>query len=61
MIGGSLAVRHQNQEILHDWSQSPSSPPAIQWAAFYSDVKHEVLPVISGHRLTLTYNLFLAP
>ncbi|PIA93152.1 hypothetical protein CB0940_05228 [Cercospora beticola] len=68
--GGALAVRHQGHEIVHDWSSSSSSndndnaqqtAPSIHWAAFYSDCEHEVLPVTSGHRLTLTYNLFLAP
>ncbi len=38
-----------------DWS---SSPKTTQWAAFYSDVEHEVFPVTSGHRFTLTYNLY---
>ena len=28
------------------------------WAAFFSDVEHEVLPVTSGYRVTLTYNLY---
>ena len=27
----------------------------IKWAAFYSDVEHEILPVTEGHRVTLTY------
>jgi hypothetical protein len=30
---------------------------AMQWAAFYSDSEHEVLPVTDGYRITLTYNL----
>ncbi|KAK3722688.1 hypothetical protein LTR37_002259 [Vermiconidia calcicola] len=61
--GGALAVRHHGQEIVHDWAQraSGSQNPAIKWAAFYSDCEHEVLEVTSGHRITLTYNLFLAP
>ncbi|KAK4224834.1 putative 2og-fe oxygenase family protein [Podospora fimiseda] len=35
--------------------------PSIQWAAFYSDCTHQVHPVTSGHRLTLTYNLYAVP
>ncbi|KAH7386267.1 hypothetical protein BKA64DRAFT_645840 [Cadophora sp. MPI-SDFR-AT-0126] len=31
----------------------------IRWAAFYSDCEHEVLEVTSGHRVTLTYNLYV--
>jgi hypothetical protein len=30
---------------------------SLQWAAFYSDSEHEVLPVTDGYRITLTYNL----
>ncbi|KAK3706750.1 hypothetical protein LTR37_012595 [Vermiconidia calcicola] len=61
--GGALAVRHLGQEIIHDWSKTTfaTQEPRVQWAAFYSDCEHEVLEVTSGHRITLTYNLFLAP
>ena len=60
--GGALAVRHHGREIAHDWSVASSgNEPAIHWAAFYSDCQHEVLEVTAGHRITLTYNLFLAP
>ena len=30
----------------------------IQWAAFFSDVEHEIFPVTAGHCVTLTYNLY---
>ncbi|KAI8612013.1 hypothetical protein BC830DRAFT_1049391, partial [Chytriomyces sp. MP71] len=33
----------------------------IQWAAFFSDCPHEISPVTSGHRITITYNLFRKP
>ncbi|KAF4450398.1 2og-fe oxygenase family [Fusarium albosuccineum] len=59
--GGTLEVRHGDQTISFDWaSSSGSSNSSIQWAAFYSDCEHEVLPVTSGHRITLTYNLYIA-
>jgi len=32
--------------------------PTIGYVMFFSDVEHEVAPVISGHRVTLTYNLY---
>ncbi|KZV90430.1 hypothetical protein EXIGLDRAFT_121128, partial [Exidia glandulosa HHB12029] len=35
-------------------------PNQVSWVAFYSDVEHEVLPVQSGYRITLTYNLYFA-
>ncbi|KAI6896541.1 hypothetical protein KC334_g10841, partial [Hortaea werneckii] len=39
----------------------PRTTPAINWTAFYSDCAHEVRPIHTGHRLTLTYNLYLSP
>lgn len=57
--GGALAVRHQGQEVVHDLSSKDDT--AIHWAAFYSDCEHEVTKVTKGHRITLTYNLYLAP
>jgi hypothetical protein len=53
--GGELVVRHDGREVQFDWSKDSN---AIQWAAFYSDCEHEVLPVTSGYRVTLTYNLY---
>jgi hypothetical protein len=59
-LGGELLVRHGDKELTFDWSTSASkeAQPAVQWAAFYSDCEHEVLEVTSGHRITLTYNLY---
>ena len=53
--GGALVTRHQDHQGTFDWS---SSPNATHWASFFSDVEHEVLPVTSGHQVTLTYNLY---
>jgi hypothetical protein len=53
--GGQLAIRHGGREVQCDWSGEAKE---IQWAAFYSDCEHEVLPVTDGYRLTLTYNLY---
>lgn len=53
--GGQLQVRHSGREFTFDWGASTN---AIAWAAFYSDCEHEVLEVTSGHRITLTYNLY---
>jgi hypothetical protein len=39
-----------------DWSND--NPKAIAWAAFFSDCEHEVADLTSGHRITLTYNLY---
>ena len=58
--GGSLVTRHLGQEVIFDWSSSfqGSDSQNIQWAAFFSDVEHEVLPVTSGNRITMSYNLY---
>lgn len=61
--GGELIVRHKSQNLNFDWSTSASEQsevPSIKWAAFYSDCEHEVLEVHSGHRITLTYNLYVS-
>jgi hypothetical protein len=35
--------------------------PSIAYAVFFSDADHEVLPVTSGYRVTVTYNLHQEP
>ena len=56
--GGELIVRHHKEEIKYDWSSTASDTSStLHWAAFFSDVEHEVLPVNEGYRVTLTYNL----
>lgn len=56
-VGGKFAVRHGDAIIDFDWAAEAAS--SVQWAAFYSDCEHEVYEVTDGHRITLTYNLFL--
>ncbi|KAF9474005.1 hypothetical protein BDN70DRAFT_866847 [Pholiota conissans] len=60
--GGSLLFRHRNTEYLFDSaavvSTSSLKAPHAAFAAFFSDVEHEVTEVTSGHRVTLTYNLY---
>ena len=53
--GGELLVRHQDQQERVDLTCTEPSDAAF--AAFYADCPHEVLPVTSGCRLTLIYNL----
>lgn len=53
--GGELIVRHQDREQrLELYCEDPSE---VAFAAFYADCSHEVLPITSGCRLTLVYNL----
>jgi hypothetical protein len=60
--GGALALCHDGKEWIFDPAKElfPSSQCSVGYIAFYSDVEHEVLPVKSGYRVTLTYNLFFA-
>ncbi|PBK87689.1 hypothetical protein ARMGADRAFT_451542 [Armillaria gallica] len=61
--GGSLVLRQDGQEWTFSaermFAESTAEAPFIFYIVFYSDVEHEVLPVTSGVRVTLTYNLYL--
>jgi 2OG-Fe(II) oxygenase superfamily len=59
--GGALLLRHRNQEWTFDSGEALAATedqPSIGYVAFFSDIEHEVTPVTSGHRITLTYNLY---
>lgn len=61
--GGNLLLRHWSRELEFNATallQSTSSKCAA-YAAFYSDVDHEVLEVTSGNRITVTFNLYFDP
>jgi predicted 2-oxoglutarate/Fe(II)-dependent dioxygenase YbiX len=53
--GGELMVRHKGREVRLDLHCDEPSEAAF--AAFYCDCVHEVLPVTSGCRLAMVYNL----
>ncbi|KAJ7215357.1 hypothetical protein GGX14DRAFT_442819 [Mycena pura] len=60
--GGELVLTHGEDKFTFDSAAElgkHKSGPAVAYIAFYSDTKHEVLPVHSGHRVTLTFNLFV--
>lgn len=52
---GELVVRHAGREDTLDFASRCMYH--VHWAAFYADCEHEILPVKSGHRLVLVYNL----
>lgn len=61
--GGRL-VLHEDSSRIYDWESRGSSrwgrgeePYELKWAAFYGDVDHEIEPVTSGTRVTLTWLL----
>ena len=58
--GGSLVFRHDGKEWTFDSAQAlmDQTPPSVAYAAFFSDVEHEVTTVTSGQRVTLTFNLY---
>jgi len=53
--GGELVIRHAGREVRVE--ARPNELSEAAFAAFYADCVHEVLPVISGCRSTLVYNL----
>ncbi|MFC4114188.1 2OG-Fe(II) oxygenase [Nonomuraea zeae] len=53
--GGELVVEHQGQTKTYRGLKT-----AVSLVAFYADCPHQVLPVTTGNRVTLTYNLLLA-
>ncbi len=53
--GGELVLRHKDRAVTLDLRCA--DPSDVSFAAFYADCLHEVLPVTSGCRLTLLYNL----
>ena len=59
--GGALILRHEGKEYTFDsgLELSCTEKPSIGYVAFYSDVEHEVTVVESGHRVSLTYNLYV--
>ncbi|KAJ7661482.1 hypothetical protein DFH06DRAFT_1296720 [Mycena polygramma] len=61
-VGGALLLRHDKKKEEFNSAHILSSfdTPTVAYAAFYGDVEHEVKVVESGHRVTLTYNLYFA-
>jgi predicted 2-oxoglutarate/Fe(II)-dependent dioxygenase YbiX len=53
--GGELVIRHHGREARLELRCADVSE--LAWAAFYADCVHEVLPIASGCRLVLVYNL----
>jgi hypothetical protein len=52
--GGELVIHQGGQATTYRASKTK-----LSLVAFYADCLHEVLPVSSGHRMALTYNLLL--
>ena len=50
--GGELVVEHGGQSVMYRVPREE-----LSFVAFYADCRHEVKPVKSGYRVTLTFNL----
>ena len=50
--GGELIVEHGGESVTYRTSKQD-----LSFVAFYADCRHEVKPVTSGYRVTLTFNL----
>lgn len=51
-VGGDVCLKHDNSNMR--FSTADIQPSYLCW---YSNVEHEVKPVLEGYRLVLTYNL----
>jgi hypothetical protein len=56
--GGQLHIRHDGREHTVDFG-NPEHARNIQFAAFFADCEHEVVPVTAGYRCCAIYNLRL--
>lgn len=54
--GGELVVEHTGRSVTYRASRE-----RLTFTAFYADCRHEVKPVTSGYRITLTMNLLAEP
>lgn len=53
--GGQLIIKHNDLEQIIDFENNNE----INYVVFYSNCIHEVLPVVSGIRISVTYDVFL--
>jgi hypothetical protein len=58
--GGEFVLRKCGGEKILDWSTlgRAAHPDDLHWVFFYSDIHHEILPVKSGYRVTVSYNVY---
>ncbi|WWC67757.1 uncharacterized protein I206_101669 [Kwoniella pini CBS 10737] len=57
--GGDLVIRQMGASVTFDWSNQVQDG-SITWGFLYSDCEHEVLPVTSGTRVTISYDIFVS-
>jgi hypothetical protein len=67
--GGELVVRHRGKSVTYDWGTGAAGASGravagdgkvVSWAFLYNDCQHEILPVTSGTRVTVAYDVCTA-
>lgn len=56
--GGDFILSHDGVTKIFNHSINDESLLDIQWVSFFTDCVHEIKPIVSGHRIALTFNLF---
>ena len=58
--GGEFVLRKSGGETVLDWSTAGRAAHSneLHWVFFYSDIEHEILPVKTGYRVTISYNIY---
>ena len=57
--GGAIVIRHLDREATVDLQVD--EPDELAYAAFYADCVHRTMPVESGHRVSLVFNVMMKP
>ncbi|KAL0480360.1 hypothetical protein AKO1_007073 [Acrasis kona] len=52
--GGDFIIRHMGKEKVYNFQD----PNKLHYICFYTDCEHEITPIISGRRVTMTFNVF---
>ncbi|KAK8845327.1 hypothetical protein IAR55_006040 [Kwoniella newhampshirensis] len=56
--GGELVIRQNGITTTFDWANQVKD--SIAWGFLFSDCEHEVLPVKSGIRITIAYDIYIS-
>jgi hypothetical protein len=58
--GGQIVLKNSRVKVTFDWSTSgrKDHPNDLHWVFFSTKIDHEILPVKTGHQLTVSYHIF---
>jgi hypothetical protein len=57
-VGGQWEISSNGHSTIFDWNDAKDIT-TVHWVAFVGDCTHKCQPVVEGHQLVLTYNLFI--